>query len=80
MNDDFLSHWRDPALYTETLDADLLLQQVFEYLYRRAETPRLGLVLHGSAVTEREIDGLLFAVDPHTAATALIAAKLDRWN
>ena len=77
-DDKFLAHWSDPALFSYTVDPKHLLRQLTDYLRRRADIPKLGLVLLGSTLTDAEIDSVLNADDPMAAARALLAAKLNR--
>lgn len=78
--DDFLAHFFDAALFSYALEPDLLTRQMNDYLRRRKETPKLGMVLHGSTLSDSEIDAVLTSTDPHGAGAILIAEKLDRWG
>lgn len=78
--DDFLSHWRNPALFSYTTEPALLLRQIQEFVKQRAEHPELGFVLLYSTLTQREIECVLEAEQQVEAAISLIARKVDRFS
>lgn len=76
--DEFLAHWKEPALFSHATEEAHLVRQMQDFVGKREAEPRLQMVLHGSTLTDAEIDNVLNADERHTAASQLIAAKLDR--
>ena len=77
-DEEFLAHFRHPALFSYATDAEHLLRKIHDYLKRRTESAQLELVLHGSTLTRLEIEGVLNAEVCLEAAEKLLGAKLDR--
>lgn len=77
-DEEFLAHWKDPALFSYAIEGAHLVRQILDYAVKRETEPRLQIVLHGSTLTHAEIDAVLKADDRPAAAGRLIAAKLDR--
>lgn len=78
LDDEFLAHWKDPALFSYATEGGHLVRQLQDYVAKRETEPRLQVVLHGSTLTPAEVDNVLNADDRPLAAGKLIAAKLDR--
>lgn len=78
LKEEFLAHWKDPALFSHATDGAHLVRQMLDYVVKREAEPQLRMVLHGSTLTQAEIDNVLNADDRPLAAGRLIAAKLDR--
>jgi hypothetical protein len=76
--DEFLAGWKNPALFSYAIDANLLLRQIDDYMLKRGEHPMLGLVLHGFTLTEAEVEAVVRAVDQVGAATTLLANVVNR--
>lgn len=76
--EEFLAHWKDPALFSYATEGAHLVRQMQDYVGKREAEPRLQIVLHGSTLTHAEIDTVLNADDRPAAAGQLIAAKLNR--
>lgn len=76
--EEFLAHWKDPALFSYATEGAHLVRQMLDYAGQRETEPRLRIVLHGSTLTNAEIENVLNADDRPTAASQLISAKLER--
>jgi len=79
-DDDFLAHWRDPALFSYTTEPAHLLRQIHDYVKQRAEHPALGLVHLGSTLTRRDIDAVLISENQVETARDLIARRMNRFS
>ncbi|NMM20965.1 MAG: hypothetical protein HHJ15_13595 [Rhodoferax sp.] len=77
-DEEFLAHWKDPALFSYAIEGAHLVRQILDYVVKRETEPQLRMVLHGSTLTPAEIDNVLNADNRPIAAGRLIAAKLDR--
>jgi hypothetical protein len=79
-DDDFLAHWRNPALFSYTTEPAHLLRQIHDYVRQRAEQPQLGMVYLGSTLTGADIDAVLKSESQVEAARALIARRMNRFS
>jgi hypothetical protein len=51
-DEEFLAHWKDPALFSYATEGAHLVRQLQDYVVKREAEPRVQVVLHGSTLTQ----------------------------